>query len=122
MSSELPHSSQTSSALSGAQKRSTVTNPIRITVALIKGLRLKQATKNLFVFAALLFSGQVFNPAKSLPVLLAFLLFTVVAGSIYLLNDLLDVEQDRLHPEKKKRPIASGELPVSLAWIAMLAL
>jgi 4-hydroxybenzoate polyprenyltransferase len=89
---------------------------------LIRGIRLKQATKNLFVFAALVFTGQLFDPAKFWLVLQAFILFTIVAGSIYLLNDLLDVEQDRLHPEKRKRPLASGELPVPLAWIAMVTL
>lgn len=86
------------------------------------GLRPKQATKNLFLFAAYVFAGRMTSPTHSLKdfftVCIAFLLFTLTAGSIYLLNDLLDVKQDRQHPEKRKRPIASGVLPVPLAWTA----
>jgi 4-hydroxybenzoate polyprenyltransferase len=93
-----------------------------ILVALIKAIRPKQATKNLFVYTALVFSGQLFHPTPFLRATLGFLLFTAVAGSIYLLNDLLDVEQDRLHPKKRTRPIASGSLPVPLARAAFLAL
>jgi 4-hydroxybenzoate polyprenyltransferase len=88
--------------------------------ALFKAIRPKQATKNLFVYTALVFTGNLFVPAPFIKTTLAFLLFTLTAGSIYLLNDLLDVEQDRLHPVKCDRPIASGALPVPIAWIAML--
>src|SRR5689334_21232738 len=68
---------------------------------LIRALRPKQAPKNLFVFAALVFVGHLTDPVKGprnfLLTVIAFFLFTLVAGSVYLLNDLLDVEQDRIH-------------------------
>lgn len=89
-----------------------------IVAALLKAVRPRQATKNLFVYTALVFAGQLFQTGQFLRATVGFLLFTAVAGSIYLLNDLLDVEQDRLHPKKRLRPIASGELPVPLAWAA----
>lgn len=89
-----------------------------IVAALLKAVRPRQATKNLFVYTALVFAGQLFQTGQFLRATVGFLLFTTVAGSIYLLNDLLDVEQDRLHPKKRLRPIASGELPVPLAWAA----
>jgi decaprenyl-phosphate phosphoribosyltransferase len=92
-------------------------------VALVHAMRPKQALKNLFVFAALVFAGHLTDRVKGPHdfglTLLAFFLFTVVAGSVYILNDILDVEQDRVHPEKCNRPIASGLLPVPLAWTAM---
>ena len=95
-------------------------SPVSLAGALIHSLRPKQATKNLFVFAALVFTGKLFDPVLFGKVTLAFLLFSLVAGSIYLLNDLLDVEADRLHPKKCKRPIASGALPVGLARVALV--
>lgn len=91
-------------------------------IALLKAIRPKQATKNLFVYAALVFAGKTFDLLLFGKVTLAFLLFVAVSGSIYLLNDILDVEQDRQHPEKKHRPIASGDLPVSVAQVTMLLL
>lgn len=91
-------------------------------VALLLALRPKQITKNLFVFAAPVFAGRLFEPSALWQATAAFLLFAAVSGSVYLLNDLLDVEQDRLHPTKRRRPIASGDLPVSIAQGAMVIL
>ena len=88
--------------------------------ALIRGLRPKQAAKNLFVFAAIVFANQLFILHSFERVALAFLLFSLASGSIYLLNDILDVEQDRNHPKKKLRPIASGALPLPLAQAALI--
>lgn len=87
--------------------------------ALLRAIRPHQATKNLFVFAALLFTGRLTERQGFTLTLIAFFLFSLTAGSVYLLNDLLDVEQDRQHPKKCKRPIASGALPVPVAWIAL---
>ncbi len=106
---------------------STQPEPIRRTVqsillALFKAVRPKQATKNLFVFAALVFAGRLFDPIALARATIGFLLFSVVSGSVYLLNDLIDVEQDREHPTKQNRPIASGQLPIALAWMAMATL
>jgi 4-hydroxybenzoate polyprenyltransferase len=96
---------------------------LTIARALVKAVRPNQsALKNLFVFAALVFTGNLFKPDKLLPTIAAFLLFSVVAGSIYLLNDLQDVEQDRQHPEKCRRPIASRELPENIAWLFCVVL
>jgi 4-hydroxybenzoate polyprenyltransferase len=88
--------------------------------ALFMALRPKQITKNLFLYAALVFVGKLTDPVLFGRVTLAFLLFTLVAGSVYLLNDILDVESDRQHPEKCKRPIASGELPIPVAQVALV--
>lgn len=91
-------------------------------VALFKGLRPKQVPKNLFVYVALVFSNNLFNPKLFGLVTAAFLMFSLVAGSVYLMNDILDVEADRLHPKKRLRPIASGDLPIPVAKVASLLL
>jgi 4-hydroxybenzoate polyprenyltransferase len=98
-------------------------NPLQILLALLLGMRPKQWTKNLFVYIAVIFTGQIpphdtqswhnFGVATA-----AFLLFCLVSGSVYLMNDVADREQDKLHPEKSKRPIASGRLPWQLAAVA----
>lgn len=79
--------------------------------------------KNLFVFAPVLFSGQAHSFAKLLTVAPMFLAVTLVASSVYVFNDILDVETDRRHPAKKRRPIPSGQISVGFAlWeSAMLA-
>jgi 4-hydroxybenzoate polyprenyltransferase len=73
-------------------------------------LRPKQWTKNLLVFAALLFSYDLINLYTVSRSLLGFLLFSFVSGCVYILNDFIDRDADRLHPVKKYRPIASGAL------------
>ncbi|MBI3152335.1 MAG: decaprenyl-phosphate phosphoribosyltransferase [Chloroflexi bacterium] len=90
--------------------------------ALIKTMRPRQWTKNVFIFAALVFDKQLFNADSFLRTLAGFALFCLISSSVYIFNDLADVEADRQHPEKKNRPIASGKLPVSAAWIAGIAL
>src|SRR4029079_12357923 len=86
-------------------------------VEVIKLLRPKQWTKNLLVFAAPLFTGGITKIEVVVPALLAFAALCLASSSIYVVNDLLDVERDRLHPKKCKRPIASGAVPV---WLATL--
>lgn len=85
-------------------------------------LRPKQWTKNLILFAALLFSekGLLFSGPAWLLSIAGFLTFCGLSGSVYLLNDLADLEKDRLHPQKSNRPIASGELSVTEAKGALL--
>lgn len=90
--------------------------------ALIKTMRPRQWTKNIFVFAALVFDKQLFIPDSFLRTLAGFALFCLISSSVYIFNDIADVEADRKHPEKKKRPIPSGELPIRAAWIAGVAL
>ena len=84
--------------------------------ALLKTMRPRQWTKNIFVFAALVFDKQLFLPSPFLQTLAGFALFCLISSAVYILNDLADIEADRQHPEKKHRPIASGRLPEGTAW------
>ncbi|HRQ21917.1 MAG TPA: UbiA family prenyltransferase, partial [Anaerolineales bacterium] len=90
--------------------------------ALIKTMRPRQWTKNIFIFAALVFDKQLLNPDSFLRTLAGFALFCLISSSVYIFNDIADVEADRQHPEKKKRPIPSGKLPIRSAWIAGIVL
>jgi 4-hydroxybenzoate polyprenyltransferase len=76
--------------------------------ALISMLRPHQWTKNGVLFAGLIFSRNALDPALSLRSLVAFVIFCAVSSASYIVNDLVDLERDRLHPEKRKRAIASG--------------
>lgn len=84
---------------------------------ILKAMRPKQWTKNAFVFAALIFDRKLFDLPSLERTLLTFGLFCLLASSVYIINDIMDIEADRNHPVKKNRPIASGKLPVSLAII-----
>ncbi len=83
--------------------------------ALVEALRPRQWTKNVFVFAALVFGGRLFDLASLLRELGAFAVFCAAASAVYLANDAADREHDARHPEKSARPIASGRLPVPVA-------
>jgi 4-hydroxybenzoate polyprenyltransferase len=87
--------------------------------ALLLALRPKQWTKNLAVFVGILFAQRLLEGPSFAHALLAFVAFCLAASFIYLLNDLLDLENDRRHPRKRSRPLASGRLPVSWAVVAM---
>jgi 4-hydroxybenzoate polyprenyltransferase len=78
-------------------------------------LRPKQWIKNLFVFAALVFSHHLFEWDYAKQSLMGFLLFCATASTIYIVNDIIDRDRDRLHPKKKHRPIASGNISVPSA-------
>ncbi len=78
-------------------------------------MRPKQWVKNLFVLAPVVFAKNLFQEQVLLRALLAFGIFSVLAGAIYTINDLVDVEEDRSHPTKRNRPIASGEVPEGVA-------
>jgi 4-hydroxybenzoate polyprenyltransferase len=93
-----------------------------VIAALIAELRPKQWTKNLLLFAGILFSLQINQPALLLRAAAGFLSFSLLAGTVYLVNDLRDVESDRRHPVKRNRPIASGRLPMPVAWAALVPL
>ena len=80
-------------------------------------MRPKQWVKNILVLAAPLAAGQLFVPQVLANSLWAFVSFSLVSASIYLINDIRDVEADRLHPKKRFRPIAAGELTPSVAWV-----
>lgn len=90
--------------------------------AIFKASRPRQWIKNFAVFAALIFSGTLLDKTNQLKTLEAFALFCIFSSATYLLNDIFDIERDKLHPFKKKRPIASGLIPVPLAIILALGL
>ena len=87
---------------------------------ILLSLRPKQWIKNLFIFPALLFSKKLFHPEAFLTAVAAFIIFCFLSGSVYLFNDISDREEDRRHPEKSKRPIASGLLRLGAAKTAMV--
>jgi len=87
---------------------------VRLTLALLASLRPRQWVKNLFVFAGVIFSQQLLTP-RVWPALAAFAIFCGLSGAIYLFNDVADVDKDRLHESKRRRPIASGALPIGAA-------
>jgi 4-hydroxybenzoate polyprenyltransferase len=90
--------------------------------ALFKTMRPRQWTKNVFIFAALVFDKQLFVAESFVRTLEGFFLFCLISSSVYIFNDLADIEADREHPEKKNRPIPSGKLPAGIAWTGMIAL
>jgi len=90
--------------------------------ALLKTMRPKQWTKNGFVFVALVFDRKLLHPEPLLLSIAAFLLFCAASSVVYLVNDLADMEQDRLHPTKRHRPLASGVLAPRTAVVVAVFL
>ena len=88
----------------------------------IETLRPRQWTKNAVIFAGLVFDRQLFIPGSALHVLAAFILFCLVSGLTYTINDLIDLKADRQHPQKCHRPIASGRLSVKQAVMFVIFL
>lgn len=78
-------------------------------------VRVRQWTKNLAVFAALVFSGKLFDGDKLGAVLLAFVALNLVSGGLYALNDAIDAQRDRVHPVKRDRPVARGAISAQAA-------
>jgi 4-hydroxybenzoate polyprenyltransferase len=81
-------------------------------------MRLRQWPKNVFLLAAMVFDKQLINITSLVHSLIGFFLFCFLSSGVYIINDIIDVEADRKHPEKNKRPIASGLLPVPVAIAA----
>jgi 4-hydroxybenzoate polyprenyltransferase/phosphoserine phosphatase len=79
---------------------------------LVKAMRVHQWAKNLLIFAPLVFAHRFTDPRLVLICLLAFVAFSLTSSSVYLINDLLDLDSDRRHPEKRRRPFASGDMPL----------
>src|SRR3954447_25563707 len=96
-------------------RASTAPGQRSLALSLLVSLRPAQWTKNLLVFAALIFAVKLFNPAAVARSIEAFAIFCVLSGVVYLINDVADRENDRRHPIKCRRPIAAGDLPVSVA-------
>lgn len=82
-------------------------------------MRPRQWTKNVFIFAALAFDLKLFEFTYVAKTVLAFILFCMLSGCVYLVNDLADIERDRQHPVKRNRPLASGRL--SRSWAVIVA-
>lgn len=84
-----------------------------------QALRVKQWIKNLLIFVPLIAAHQITNPGHIVSSVIAFLAFAAAASSVYLTNDLLDLEADRQHPTKKNRPLAAGKIPLLTAISAV---
>src|SRR5258708_5148777 len=85
--------------------------------ALLRELRPRQWIKNFALFAGLIFSGLLDSSGAIQKIFHAFLIFCAASSATYLLNDVFDIERDRLHPFKSKRPIDAGIIP---AWLAVI--
>ena len=91
-------------------------------LAIVRSLRPKQWSKNLLVFAGLVFTYNLLNPGMLGRVILAFVAFCALSSAGYLWNDLRDAPADRIHPIKRRRPVASGLVSPGLAIVLALAL
>ncbi len=85
-------------------------------------MRPKQWTKNIFVWAALVFDRKLLQPEPFFRTLVTFVLFCIISSTVYIINDLVDIEKDRQHPTKRNRPLASGALNPRLALSAALGM
>src|SRR5512142_2719047 len=93
---------------------------VKILPALIKTMRPRQWTKNVLIFAAVVFDRQLSlsHPIPFFRSLGGLILFCALSSTVYIINDLVDVQADRQHPVKRNRPIASGNLPYPIAIAA----
>ncbi|MBN1993019.1 MAG: decaprenyl-phosphate phosphoribosyltransferase [Anaerolineae bacterium] len=89
---------------------------------IFKTLRPKQWTKNGAIFVALIFDVKLFQVDALLKTIIGFILLCFISGTVYLINDLVDIEKDRQHPTKKNRPLAAGRVPVKIAIITAIIL
>ena len=94
-----------------------------VLLALLKTMRPRQWTKNiLFVFPGIVFGGQLLDVNALSRVIVTAILLILMSGTVYIINDLVDVENDRQHPKKKNRPIAAGTLPIQIARLAAVSI
>ncbi|ACL76168.1 decaprenyl-phosphate phosphoribosyltransferase [Ruminiclostridium cellulolyticum] len=84
-------------------------------ICFIKLIRVRQWSKNIFVFSGILFPSGVIGLLQVIQLFIAFFLFCVISSSVYIINDIIDLEKDILHPVKRFRPIASGKIKVKFA-------
>ena len=78
----------------------------------LKLFRVKHYIKNLLVFVPLFFAGEIFNISLMKYAIVGFVCFCLISSAVYILNDIQDIEKDRLHPKKKNRPLASGRISI----------
>lgn len=102
--------SPVSSANQASSPAAAISRDRPLVLSLVLSLRPKQWTKNLIVFAGLIFGERLLDPAAVRSALIAFAVFCALSGVVYLINDVRDREADRLHPTKSRRPIAAGEV------------
>ncbi len=95
---------------------------IKLAYNLLRLIRPRQWVKNLAIFAAIIFAGELFDPTAFSKVVLGFFVFCGLASATYIINDIYDVKKDKLHPFKKFRPIAHGDVPIPLAATIAIAL
>lgn len=93
-------------------------NALQALIGLVRTMRVKQWTKNVLIYAGLVFDGQLFVFDPFVRATISFILLCLTASTIYIINDLVDLESDRQHPRKKFRALPSGQLPVRLALFA----
>ncbi|MCB0191598.1 MAG: decaprenyl-phosphate phosphoribosyltransferase [Anaerolineae bacterium] len=91
-------------------------------LGLFRTLRPKQWTKNGFIFTPLIFDVKLFQFEPLLNSIIGFFILCLISGTVYLVNDLVDIEKDRNHPIKKNRPIPAGQVPIKIAIIAAIIL
>jgi len=91
-------------------------------MAMLKTMRIRQWTKNVLVFFALVFDKQLFHLDALTRTIAGFFLFCLLSSAVYTFNDIMDIEADRQHPEKKDRPLPSGNLSIGYAWVAGIIL
>ena len=108
----------------GASTEPAIVDPSPMTIlgGAVRSVRPHQWVKNLFVLAPVVFAKHLTHPSVIKSALGAFGVFCLLAGTVYVVNDLLDVDADRIHPVKRHRPIASGALPVPLARVLAIVL
>lgn len=96
---------------------------MRQIIGLLRTMRPKQWTKNiLFVFPAIVFDEKLFDPTSLTRVIIATVLLILMSGTVYIINDLVDIEKDRQHPKKRFRPLPAGELSENFARIVAFIL
>jgi 4-hydroxybenzoate polyprenyltransferase len=93
----------------------TANGPVSQLKLFVRTMRLKQWTKNVFVWAALVFDVKLFQQEPFIRTLVTFILFCLISSAVYVINDLVDIEKDRRHPTKCNRPLASGALRKNVA-------
>ena len=82
---------------------------------ILRLLRPRQWVKNFAIFAAVTFTGELFNPTAVIPVILGFFIFCAISSASYIINDIFDIKSDKMHPFKRFRPLAHGDISVGFA-------
>ena len=88
----------------------------------LKLMRVFHYTKNILIFLPLVFSGNLFNITMLIDCMLAFLAFSFMTSVVYITNDISDIQQDKMHPKKRERPLASGAITIANANILRIVL